>query len=374
MKLESTYYDMLKERDPRLFKYVSLELANIREKGLGGPFGDVEQFQAHFEKYLSEFTTLVREDVRRRLGFVPPDFTHMQEFIQLLSMKEIDYLTVTNFELFGRKTFFFADNLVEHLSMTELNAPSDFVRPPFACCLFVYHSRLAIEAFYRISKASPPAYNAPINVFVVQRPAEEGRRKLVFACLHGNREHTNAFVKRELLVRDDWTIEQMLKTDWADIYKDEGDETEFVDETKFYNEGMLFFRILVNSLLYLGSNDADTINCLSPRADIIRKLNNQRFRRQHQKLNKQMQTLSSLNYSLVGSKVGSIIISKPQLDKGTLTDVPSNRKLGIRFIVRGHWRNQPVGEGRKERRLIWIKPYYKGPEMAELINKPYEVN
>jgi|SRR5262245_21395450 len=32
--------------------------------------------------------------------------------------------------------------------------------------------------------------------------------------------------------------------------------------------------------------------------------------------------------------------------------------------VRGHWRQQPFGPGRLERRLIWIRPYQKGPDMA----------
>lgn len=33
-----------------------------------------------------------------------------------------------------------------------------------------------------------------------------------------------------------------------------------------------------------------------------------------------------------------------------------------RWIVGGHVRNQPVGPGRKERKLIWIGPYIKGPD------------
>jgi len=34
----------------------------------------------------------------------------------------------------------------------------------------------------------------------------------------------------------------------------------------------------------------------------------------------------------------------------------------VRFVVRGHWRNQPHGEGRQERKRIWIQPFWKGPE------------
>lgn len=36
-------------------------------------------------------------------------------------------------------------------------------------------------------------------------------------------------------------------------------------------------------------------------------------------------------------------------------------RLKKRFIVRGHWKRQPHGPGRSERRLQFIAPYWKGP-------------
>jgi hypothetical protein len=38
-----------------------------------------------------------------------------------------------------------------------------------------------------------------------------------------------------------------------------------------------------------------------------------------------------------------------------------------RWIVRGHWRNQPCGPSRSLRRRIWIDPFIKGPE-----DKPFD--
>lgn len=37
-----------------------------------------------------------------------------------------------------------------------------------------------------------------------------------------------------------------------------------------------------------------------------------------------------------------------------------------RWIVRGHWRWQPCGPGRSQRRRIWVNPFVKGPEDAPL--------
>ena len=40
-----------------------------------------------------------------------------------------------------------------------------------------------------------------------------------------------------------------------------------------------------------------------------------------------------------------------------------------RFVVSGHWRNQPYGKGRAKRRRTWVNPYIKGPEGAPLLNQ-----
>lgn len=35
-------------------------------------------------------------------------------------------------------------------------------------------------------------------------------------------------------------------------------------------------------------------------------------------------------------------------------------KLSKRFTVRGHWRDQPCGPGKIDRKKTWIQPYWKG--------------
>src|SRR5690606_27549446 len=41
--------------------------------------------------------------------------------------------------------------------------------------------------------------------------------------------------------------------------------------------------------------------------------------------------------------------------------------FGHRWVVRGHWRWQPCGPGRADRRLTWVRPHVKGPEGAPLV-------
>lgn len=46
-------------------------------------------------------------------------------------------------------------------------------------------------------------------------------------------------------------------------------------------------------------------------------------------------------------------------------------KLKSKFIVRGHWRNQPCGKGRSETRRIWVRPFWKGE--GETLTRIYSV-
>lgn len=51
---------------------------------------------------------------------------------------------------------------------------------------------------------------------------------------------------------------------------------------------------------------------------------------------------------------------------------PSGREVehDHRWSVRGHWRNQPFGPGRAQRRRIWIDSFVCGPEDKPLIHRP----
>lgn len=41
-------------------------------------------------------------------------------------------------------------------------------------------------------------------------------------------------------------------------------------------------------------------------------------------------------------------------------------KSALRHVVRGHWRNQRVGEGRQDQRLVWVRPFMRGDTAAGL--------
>lgn len=382
--LPFTYFDVLKKRHPELFEYVNKEIFILRQKGSITPLTSTEKLQycdEYIKTVISYFKNYIKSNsARMGIGFVTDNeiinlFQNSEDFKKLIYDTEINYLTTTNFELFDKKTFYISDNLVEHLAYTEIDTISEYVCPPFDCCLFVYTSPIAIKAFYKIQeKQEDIDLNSPISVFIVNMPSEQGERIIVFACWHANQWRTYSYVKRQLLIRKDWTIKQMLKTDWKDIYQENLEFSEFaVDEERvFYEDGLLFFRIVVNSIIYLSSNEPDIINCLSPRTAIKEEIKRYPYAKR-KILKKEANSVTELDFASVGSTLGKIIVQKPQPPSDSSFSSSERRQLSARFIVRGHWRNQPHGEGNKQRKLIWIKPYYKGPDMADLINKPYDI-
>jgi hypothetical protein len=54
-----------------------------------------------------------------------------------------------------------------------------------------------------------------------------------------------------------------------------------------------------------------------------------------------------------------------------------NSKTGgppkVQFLVRGHWRRQACGSSRLDRKVIWIKPFWKGPEHGRILLRNHTV-
>jgi hypothetical protein len=54
-----------------------------------------------------------------------------------------------------------------------------------------------------------------------------------------------------------------------------------------------------------------------------------------------------------------------------------NRKHGpltVQTLVCGHWRHQPHGPGNQQRKVIWIEPFWRGPEDKPILIKPRKVD
>jgi hypothetical protein len=70
--------------------------------------------------------------------------------------------------------------------------------------------------------------------------------------------------------------------------------------------------------------------------------------------------------------IGQEVKINRQLREATLDALTSGTRYSregwqvrVRHIVRGHMKSQPYGLGRKDRKVIWVQPYWRGPEGAE---------
>lgn len=48
------------------------------------------------------------------------------------------------------------------------------------------------------------------------------------------------------------------------------------------------------------------------------------------------------------------------------------KKLSMQHVVRGHYKKQPCGQGLTERKIVWVEPYWRGPDSEEAWARIYE--
>ena len=134
------------------------------------------------------------------------------------------------------------------------------------------------------------------------------------------------------------------------------------------NEMKEFFEVIMKCILYIVGSDADVVW----RGDYAKEKIREKLTRIKSKT-KKAYLMDLLKNQHGVYKVGyKIVLSREEqyhydgVAKGLW-------KLSHRFMVQGHFRNQPFGEGNKQRRLIFIAPFWKGPDWATLINNPHLV-
>jgi hypothetical protein len=60
-------------------------------------------------------------------------------------------------------------------------------------------------------------------------------------------------------------------------------------------------------------------------------------------------------------------VIREQLERSNRTPAPAS----VQSLVRGHYKRQVIGVGRSGRKVIWVEPYWRGPEEAPIVVRPY---
>jgi hypothetical protein len=381
--LPVTDFDRLITIRTHLTKYLdkAIEILSLSNESLV-PLGNVpdtllplfsEYFWDEQHMFRAQFMAKNRFNTERQFRAMAQSHHQFDFMTQIFTF---EFISTLNFKLFGQKVFNLSDNLVDRLAITELNVPPSEVKLPFKSCMFVLTGETAIKSFLAATD-SDMSYDSVKDSTLSVYLSEDKYKHLDKILMYGTLTHKDdsyCAIKREILLRDDWDIEQCLSTDWIAVQKEfEGDRDiprgksykdsgktllESEDDSQFYNEGMTFFRIMMNAIIYLSSNKPDINEVVSISKEKTESTNNNA-------------TSSILNSFAVGFGLEVIRVAKNKIISGKEHSASLFEML--RRMVRGHWKNQVCGKGLKDRKRIFVEPYSRGNDAAEFVNTPYQV-
>ncbi len=177
----------------------------------------------------------------------------------LMGALHLEHLCVGNFERFGRRTFYVARDLAEKLGKTVPSASIDHVRFPAPCVQLVYDSQYMRDAVTAVS-GGPTITEGTVSVYVMEHQVEDARMIAIFAFIT-NRRGIEGQAQRVLQAGENsehvsGLIEASLKEDPMFPFK--GDQG---------SPKATLARVVMNTLLFVGSTDADITPGLHPNLD-----------------------------------------------------------------------------------------------------------
>lgn len=357
--LKNTYYDTIQDKDIFLYSAAKKDADTFINTGRQTPVlttAELEQYH-HYR----------RDDRIPFSNDMPMDQGTKSKINHIISRTYID---TVNFQIFSKRPFLITDNLTQRLMNTNLNADCQFLMLPFPCSMFVYTDPVMIEAMYESAgSANKNQIAAPVTVYLTQYKAQSGHDMIRIDAYHPDKTSLSLYVEDEITVMPDITISEYLAKERPHLAgkkaQSEGFHFDEQQDAILPEDSMPFMKTVLNTILYLASNDPDIREQVSQRQQITHEAQGKKNPTKRDKALERARQYSSLPYTIVGLNTKPLTDQRP--DTGT------GRKLTVRFIVKGHWKSQPYGQNRAKRYPRWIEPYYKGPEMAEAANRPYIV-
>ena len=284
------------------------------------------------------------------------------------------YRAILGYEHCGRATYYVHDSLSEALAYTQLNRTCDQLRLPLEGMALVFHDDLAREAFQAVAPSSRSGGDgSTITVFLRTDDLEDvGCRRLL---IHGQQTSATgvvgAAVGRYLAMRDDWTLEQALRTDWSKdgplgpsgvqasvvgrSHEEDDEEPAIkpVDMETFFDKGVMFARMVVNAILYIASRHALKVGRVDGNfaSDVS---GSDKARR----------------YTVLGEGTEQLFSTVQRTEEGGRNEQSGNsgRRMTVRYLQAGFWR-RPPNTPMTHPKDVWVSPHYRGPDAADLLHR-----
>jgi hypothetical protein len=257
-----------------------------------------------------------------------------------------------NFALHRRKVFWVDEALTFMLAQTDIDIPASDLRAPFASFAIVFTDRHVLSLGERLlSKRAGSALAGLIlrvaTVYVTERHEEVGRTLDLCFAFDALGDDLPELVQHTLRVADDSPVQSLFPQDDLVLLL----EPPLKTTTPLH--GLL--QVVVNAMLYATSSGVEPeVRAGAPRPAATARPRGGRV-------------FTSENVFFLP---GSIDISHlRKLEE--LSRVGEGREVLRRCMVRGHWRR--AAKSWSDQRLRWIAPYWKGPDMAAVIERAYRL-
>lgn len=264
----------------------------------------------------------------------------------------IEYMI--NFELHRRKTFWVDESLAYLLAKTDLDVPGQDLRLPFPSFALVFIDRYMLSLAERMLSLVPgcPLAGHFLRVATVYvREEDRASERVLHVCfaLDALGADLPYLVEHEIVLRDDVPV-RLISVDPPPIVV-EGINV----PVEMPLQGLL--RVTLNAVLYATSADVTPQVRSSP----------SRARSGEAGSEPEVVEFSKEDvFFLPGAIEISLLRNYQQLER-----ISDGRKILHRFMVRGHWRR--AAPGWKDQRMRWIAPYWKGPDLAAIIERTYKL-
>lgn len=245
---------------------------------------------------------------------------------------------LVNLELHRRKTFQVDAPLVFLLERTDVDLSGRELRVPFPSFVVAFTDRHALSLGERLlaRRAGDPLRGQvlrAITVFVTEHVAA-GRTLRIALAIDALGADLPSLVVHHVPAGEGTSLEEFLST---------------VSPAPADPERRLL-RLVLGTILYATSAGVEPV--LRPRGPGMR--------------GKAAGPESDQVYFLPGTIDIRRVRALAELERA-----PGGRALLARFLVRGHWRRAPATWS--DQRLRWIEPYWKGPDLAAVIEKAYRL-
>jgi hypothetical protein len=239
--------------------------------------------------------------------------------------------------------------LTNTFSVADIPVAPGFLKLPFPFMLF--------EVPPRFTVIQEGGHKTHVSTILVAMDEQKGDDVALTLMCASSDSHAPAFVY-SILFGESATIQGDIQL-WVDT------QTNYVpDDIKMTMKGTVedapyqIINFVCNVILYCASFPND-----------VTAHNEHKLKKLQERLEKQQRSGSGKTKD-TGRKLQQarndtiLIVGKNfRLDDGRVSEELSHddgRKLKVRHIVRGHWRNQACGPRHTERKLIFIQPFWKG--------------